>query len=97
MSSLRARLARPPVSSRGHSCSVGFLLVKLASLTPTDDPTSEFIALVNALVDPQWSSTALAKLLTEEGYNVSERHLRAHRRDVCTTATCAYPNTGLLR
>ena len=48
---LRERLSRPPVSGRGHSCSVGFLLVELASQTPTDDPGSEYQALIGALVD----------------------------------------------
>lgn len=91
--SLVDRLARAP-KGRGHSCTVGFALVKLRQVGPTDDPTGEFMALVNALVDPEWHATQIAKGLIEEGYSVSPRHVQQHRRGECTTANCSDPNTG---
>ena len=91
--SLAQRLAHAP-KGRGHSCTVGFTLVKLRQQGPTDDPTGEFVALVNALVDPEWKATEIAKGLVEEGYPVAPRHVQQHRRGECTTANCSDPNTG---
>lgn len=94
---LRTRLSHPPVTNaRGHSCSVGKTLCTLATLEPSDDPGGEYMSLVNALVDPNWTSSALSRAMGEEGYKVSERHLREHRQDRCTSANCPLPNAGIL-
>lgn len=93
---LSERLRRPPVRGRGHTCTVGFLLTELAATTPTDDPGGEFVALVGALANREWSGSDLVKELEAEGHEVSIRHLRPHRTGQCTTANCSWPNAGLL-
>lgn len=54
-------------------------------------------ALVKSLVDRQWTSTAIAKILEEEGWPVSEKHLRAHRRGDHSDRECAAPTIGVIQ
>lgn len=95
--SLAQRLARPPVSASKQFCEVGKILMKLQAINPTDDPTSEYIALVGALADPAWDAPSISMALVDEGFgSVSIRHVRAHRRGEHTEAQCAAHRAGLL-
>jgi len=93
---LSAALSTPPPRGKGHTCTVGFLLVELASLDPTDDPGEEYRAFVGALQNKDWTSMDLERVLATEGHRINIRHLRPHRAGQCTSANCPNPNVGRL-
>jgi hypothetical protein len=87
---LRERLSIAP-KGRGHYCTVGFLLVDMA----THEDQADFQALEAALSSPDWPSRRIQGALLDEGItSVTYDHLKTHRKGDCTTATCAWPNTG---
>lgn len=90
--SLARSLAQAP-KGRGHSCSIGILV---ATWPVEEAHTEDYRALLAALENPEWTSTAIAKVLEEDGRTVSFRHLQAHRRGDCTSANCPVPQIGLL-
>jgi hypothetical protein len=89
---LRERLSTAP-KGRGHYCTVGFLLVDIA----TNADKQDYDALLVALSSPDWPSRRLQLELIDEGISsVTYEHLKVHRRGECTSASCSAPNTGTL-
>jgi hypothetical protein len=87
---LRERLSTAP-QGRGHYCTVGFLLVDMA----TNADKQDYDALLVALSSPDWPSRKIQMALLDEGISsVTYDHLKVHRKGDCTTASCAWPNTG---
>jgi hypothetical protein len=87
---LRERLSAAP-KGRGHYCTVGFLLVDMA----TNADKQDYDALLVALSSNDWTSRALQMELLDEGISsVTFDHLKTHRRGDCTSASCPCPNTG---
>jgi hypothetical protein len=95
--SLAARLGKPPVQPSKQFCEVGKILDRLRTVAPTDDPTSEYTALVTALATPAWEAPAISMALVDEGYgSVNVRHVRQHRRGEHTETQCAAHDVGVL-
>jgi hypothetical protein len=87
---LRERLSAAP-KGRGHYCTVGFLLVDMA----THEDKADYDALLVALSSPDWPSRKIQMALLDEGISsVTYEHLKVHRRGECTSGTCPWPNTG---
>lgn len=95
---LRERLSGRPVDPAKQFCTVGRVLDQLTQRATPDDPTSEYQALVQAMVVGMWSSTNLVDALHAEAYgDVSLRHMREHRRGVHTVDNCKMPLVGLIK
>ena len=98
--SLASRLAVSPTARPGRQvCTVGRLLTDLVVQAGgyTDDPTSDYVALVTALADPAWSSAAIERAVFDEGHGeLSDRHVRAHRAGRHTETTCLVPKIGVI-
>jgi len=94
--SLVERLAAPPADPAKQFCTVGKLIKQVgAGCEIDDDALAEKQALVAALSDPAWSSTALHRELQAEGwYFVSVRHIREHRNGH-TATVCANHDIGV--
>jgi len=69
----------PPVEDA--LCKIGRLS---SDLSPEDNQI-----LADALADPKWSTTALAKALNERGLDVGDTVLRKHRKKECACARAA--------
>lgn len=96
--SLTSRLATPPRPATASRCQVGKLLTKLQADGPTDDPTSEYTALVGALASSAWTSAAIEQAVFDEGHGeLNDRHVREHRKGRHTAETCLAPTNGVIK
>jgi hypothetical protein len=97
---LASRLSAPPADPAKQFCTVGRTLDNLLAATNemTDDPTSDYAALVGSMVTGAWSSTDLVRALHAEGYtDVTVRHMREHRNGSHTVDQCKRPLVGHIR
>lgn len=94
--SLAERLHTAPAGRAKQFCTVGALLVDLEPGAGAAHE-AEYNALAGALSTPSWSASALQRVLAEEGYRVSDKHIRAHRNGEHTEAQCARPTVGVLQ
>jgi len=94
--SLRERLAAPPADPAKQFCTVGRLIRQVSAGCEIDDEAlEERGALIRALANPAWTSTALHRELQADGwYYVSVRHIREHRNGH-TAAVCANHDIGV--
>lgn len=93
--SLAERLQAPPIDRSKQYCTVGKLLAELGPKDRIGEVASDYNSLVKALGDGDWSASDIARILGEEGYTVSVRHVRQHRNGDHTLRDCALPNAGV--
>jgi hypothetical protein len=94
--SLIDRLIAPPIRTQNQFCTIGNLLADLAA-RDGEEPGGEFAALAGAVSTPGWSAVALSSALSQEGYEVTVRHIREHRSPGHAAEQCAAHTVGRLR